>query len=67
MLCMMCTNKIMHRGCELLRKYLQDIAKVVEGPQWDDSDEQNKNDKSNSENHCHEPVKNPCCRKYTIW
>ena len=44
MLCMTCTNKIIHRGCELLLKDLQDIAKVIEGPQWDDSDEQNKND-----------------------
>ena len=43
-LCMTCTNKIIHRGCELLLKDLQDIAKVIEGPQWDDSDEQNKND-----------------------
>ena len=66
----MCTctpNKITHRGCEPLLKDLQEIAKVIESPQWDDSDEQNQNDESNSENHYHEPVKNPCCRKYTIW
>ena len=49
-------HEVIHRGCEPLLKDLQDIAKVIEGPQWDDSDEQNKNDESNSKNQCHEPV-----------
>ena len=50
-------------ACKPLLKDLQDIAKVIEGAQWDESDQVDQNDDSNSNNHYHKPVKSPCCRE----
>lgn len=56
-------NVIIHRECEQLFKYLQGVAKVIESPQWGESDEVDQNEDSNSNNHYHQPIKNPCCRE----